>query len=80
MIQPLGDRIAVVKIEEDLKTETGILIPATMTDNAKGEVVAVGKDATVKVGEVILYPKNAGVVRYEDYIIIKQYDVIGIIN
>jgi len=92
--KPLHDRIAVKPIEQEEKTTGGIIIPDTAKEKPmKGEVIAVGqgvKDSEgrlqpleVKVGDIVLYGKWAGTevkISGHDIIIMKESDVMGIIN
>ena len=92
--RPLGDRVAVRRIEEEAKTKGGIIIP----DNAKekpqeGEVVAVGPGGRdedgkriaidVAVGDRILFGKWSGSevkIADEDILIMKEADVLGVLG
>ena len=93
-IKPLQDKILVKRLEESEKTKGGIIIPDTAKEKpSEGEVVAVGpgtlnKDGKrnpleVKAGDKILFSKYSGdeiKIEGEDLIIIKEEDVIGILN
>ena len=70
-IKPLADRIVIKVIEDTEQTSGGIFIPDSAKEKPqKGEVVAVGlgkvgengerEPMDVKVGDVILYAKYAG--------------------
>ena len=92
--KPLHDRILIKRIEESEKSKGGIIIPDTAKEKpSEGEVVAVGpgtlnKDGKrnpleVKAGDKILFSKYSGdeiKIEGEDLIIIKEEDVIGILN
>jgi len=82
--KPLGDRVFVKFLEEMEKTAGGIYIPdAAKEKPQKGRVEAVGKDVEeVKVGDVILFDKYAGSkinIDNEDYLIVKEDEILGII-
>ena len=93
-LKPLHDRILIKIIEESEKTKGGIIIPDTAKEKpSEGEVVAVGpgiinKDGKrnpleVKPGDKILFSKYSGdevKIDGQDLIIIKEEDVIGILN
>ena len=75
--------------EHETKTASGIIIPDTAQEKPqKGNVVAVGKGTkddpiTLKVGDVVLYGKYAGTeFKYdgEDYLIMKESDILAIIE
>jgi chaperonin GroES len=82
--KPLGDRVFVKFLEEMEKTAGGIYIPdAAKEKPQKGRVEAVGKDVEeVKAGDVILFDKYAGSkinIDNEDYLIVKEDEILGII-
>lgn len=87
-IKPLADRVVVKPAAAEEKTASGIIIPDSAKEKPqKGEVVAAGpgtKDETmeVKVGDVVLYGKYAGTelnLDGEDYLIMKQSDILAIV-
>lgn len=83
-IQPLNDRVLIKKIHEEEKTETGIFIGDLKKDKPiqKGVVVAIGKKAPmqVKAGDIVLLGKYAGIETHEDHLMIREDEIIGIIN
>jgi chaperonin GroES len=95
-LRPLGDRILVKRIEEEeeQKSPGGIIIPDTAKEKPqRGTVAAVGKGAInekgdriameVKVGEIVLFGKYAGndvKIDGEEYLILKENEVLGIIE
>ncbi|MBF0100948.1 MAG: co-chaperone GroES [Desulfobacterales bacterium] len=93
-IKPLQDRIIVKRLEEEAKTKGGIYIPDTAKEKpAEGKVVAVGKgklsdDGKVlplelKTGDRILFSKYAGneiKIDGEEYLIMREDDVLGVIE
>ena len=92
--RPLHDRILVRRIEADEKTAGGIIIPDTAKEKpSEGEVIAVGPGARdesgklvevdVRVGDRILFGKWSGTetkLNGEDLIIMKESDVMGVIE
>jgi chaperonin GroES len=92
--KPLHDRVAIKAIKPEEKTTGGIIIPDTAKEKPmQGEVVAVGTGARgengtvypleVKVGDRVLYGKWAGTevkIDGQDLIIMKETDIMGIIN
>ncbi len=92
--KPLQDRVLVKRIEDSEKTKGGIIIPDTAKEKpSEGEVVAVGPGALntegkrspidVKPGDKILFSKYSGddvKIDGSDLIIIKEEDIIGILN
>ncbi len=92
--RPLHDRIAVKPIQQEEKTQGGIIIPDTAKEKPmQGEVIAVGKGTIsengtlrpleIKVGDKVLYGKWSGTeVKVDglELIIMKESDVMGIIS
>ena len=90
---PIKDRILVKKIEDDLRTKSGLqLSEDTKERPTKGTVLAVGEGAVnddgkllpmvIKVGMIIVYPKYAGhpiKLDKEEYLILEEKEVLGII-
>jgi chaperonin GroES len=93
-LRPLQDRILVKRVEEETTTKGGIIIPDTAKEKpAEGEVVAVGQGKLdddgdrialeVKVGDRILFGKYSGTevkIDGEEYLIMREDDVLGIIE
>ncbi len=93
-VKPLGDRILVKPMQAEEKTKGGILLPDTAKEKPQqGEVVAVGQGKTLETGEVkslevkvkdkVLYGKYSGTevtVDGEDYLIIREDDVLAIVS
>jgi len=83
--KPLGDRIFVKYMEEVEKTAGGLFIPdAAKEKPQRGKVEAVGKEVKeVKVGDIILFDKYSGSkisIDNEDYLIVKEEEVLGVIS
>ncbi|MEA2067288.1 MAG: co-chaperone GroES [Thermotogota bacterium] len=81
---PLGSRLLIKPIQEEKKTEGGIVIPETAKEKPmKAEVLEVGKeveDLDVKPKDKVIFSKYAGTelkIDEEDYIIIDQDDVLA---
>jgi len=91
--KPLGDRILLKQLEAKEQTKGGIVLPDTVKEKPQeGEIIAVGEgkkspegkvvSLSLKVGDKVLYGKYSGtevVVDGEDYLIIREEDVLGII-
>lgn len=93
-IKPLHDRILVRRLEEDIKSAGGIIIP----DNAKekpvqGEVVAIGngkvldngqvRAVAVKAGDKILFGKYSGTeIKLDgtEYLVMREDDVMAVLE
>ncbi len=92
--RPLGDRVLVKRVEEEARTKGGIIIPDTVKEKPQeGEVIAVGPgsrddagkrvDMELKSGDRILFGKWSGSevkIDGEDLIIMKESDVLGIVD
>ena len=92
--KPLHDRVLVRRVESDQKTAGGIIIPDTAQEKPmEGEVLEVGSGARdevgklvpldVKTGDKILVGKWSGTevkMNGEDYLIMKESDIMGIIT
>ena len=92
--RPLGDRVVVKRVQEDVKTAGGIIIPDTAQEKPQeGEVVAVGPGARdekgeriapeVKVGDRILFGKWSGTevkIDGQDLLIMKESDIMGVLE
>ena len=91
---PLHDRILVRRVEEAETTRGGIILPDTAKEKPQeGEVISVGKGKIteegkvrpldVKEGDRILFGKYSGTeikLDNEDYIIMREEEVLGIIS
>lgn len=93
-LRPLQDRILVQRIEEEKTTKGGIIIPDTAKEKpVEGKVAAVGNGKVgddgkrialeVKKGDRILFGKYSGTevkIEGEEYLILREDDVLGIIE
>jgi chaperonin GroES len=93
-IRPLQDRIIVQRIEEDETTKGGIIIPDSAKEKPQeGKAIAVGNGKVtedgklqpldVKKGDRVLFSKYAGTevtIDGEDHLIIREDDVLGILE
>jgi chaperonin GroES len=95
MFKPLHNYVLLERIEEVNKTAGGIIIPDTAKEKpSRGKVVAVGAGAfdgknrapmTVKVGDIVLFAKwassaNEVKIDGQDYVLLKETDILGIIG
>jgi chaperonin GroES len=93
-LKPLQDRILVQRVEEEAKTKGGIIIPDTAKEKpAEGKVIAVGNGKAgddgkripleIKAGDRVLFGKYSGTevkIEGEEYLIMREDDVLGIIE
>jgi chaperonin GroES len=93
-IRPLYDHVVVRRLESTTKTAGGIVIPDSASEKPnRGEVLAVGpgklldngtlRELSVKPGDQILFGKyapNELKVDGEDVLILKESDILGILE
>ena len=93
-LKPLGDRIVIKQLEAQDKTKSGIVVPDSAKEKPQeGKVLAVGsgkllddgaiKSLEVKTGDKILYGKYSGTevrIQDEDYLILREEDVLAIVQ
>ena len=92
-IKPLADRVLVKPDLAEEKTSSGIIIPDTAKEKPqRGTVVAAGPgkvengtkiDMTVKTGDKVLYGKYSGTeltLDGEDYLIMRESDILGVVS
>ena len=92
-IKPLSDRILVEPDTAEERTNSGIIIPDTAKEKPqKGKVIAAGKGKvengvevkmTVKPGDKVLYGKYSGTeikLDGQDYLIMRESDILGIVE
>ena len=90
---PLGDRVVLKQLAAEETTKSGIVLPGQNKEKPQqAEVVAVGPGGVVdgkeikmqvKVGDQVVYSKYAGSeikLEDEEYIIVKQNDILAIIE
>ena len=93
MIKPLADRILIKMKEAEETTKSGIILANNAKEKPQiAEVLAVGPggnvegkqiEMNIKVGQKIIVSKYSGTeIKYEgeDYIIVKQSDVLAIVE
>jgi chaperonin GroES len=93
-IRPLHDRIIIKRLEEERRTASGIVIPDTAAEKPDtGEVIAVGtgklledgkvRPLDLKKGDKVLFGKYSGQtvkIEGEEYLVVKEEDVMGVIE
>ena len=93
MIKPLADRVLIKMIEAEETTKSGIILASSAKEKPQiAEVIAVGPggnvegkqiEMNIKVGDKVIVSKYSGTeIKYEgtDYIIVKQSDVLAIVE
>jgi len=93
MIKPLSDRVLIKMIESEETTKSGIILSSGAQEKPQiAEVVAVGPggvidgekvEMQIKIADKVIINKFAGTeIKYEgiDYIIVKQSDILAIVE
>jgi co-chaperonin GroES (HSP10) len=85
-MKPIWKYIIINTIDEEIKTESGILLSASDVDEfryKKGKVIKTGSDVTViQENDFIYYDKNAGhtmLIKDKSYTIISERDVVVVL-
>ena len=90
-LRPTADRLLVMRLDGEEKTHGGIIIPdAAKQKTQAGTVLAAGpgqkdKDGKlipmdIKVGDTVYFGKYAGTEAGDDYLIIREDEILGIIE
>lgn len=93
-LRPLHDRVIVKRLEEEERTQGGIIIPDTAKEKPQqGKVLAVGKGKlldkgdvvplVVKEGDRVLFSKYAGTevkVEGEELLIMREDDILATLD
>ena len=90
---PLGDRVVLKELKAEETTKSGIILPGQAQEKPQqAEVVAVGPGTVedgkevkmeVSVGDQVIYSKYSGTdvkLDDEEYIIVKQSDILAIVK
>ena len=90
---PLGDRVVLKQLEAEETTKSGIVLPGQAQEKPQqAEVIAVGPGGVVDgkevkmevaVGVKVIYSKYAGTevkLENEEYIVVKQGDILAVIK
>ena len=82
--RPLGDRVVLEREEDNAKTASGIIIPASATEKQNaGTVVAVGesveKKGEIKVGDEVVLGKYTGTeitLDGKEYVVVNSAEIL----
>ncbi len=90
---PLGDRVVLKQLVAEETTKSGIVLPGQSKEKPQqAEVIAVGPGGVVdgkeikmevKVGDNVIFSKYSGTevkIDEEEYIIVKQNDILAVIQ
>ena len=92
-IRPLGEMVVVKMIEAEETTKSGIVLPGSAKERPQmAEVIAVGPGGIVegkevkmevKIGDKVIARKYAGTeikLESQEYIVLRQADILGIVE
>ncbi|MCL2702686.1 MAG: co-chaperone GroES [Defluviitaleaceae bacterium] len=92
-LKPLGDRVVIKQLKAEEKTKSGIVLPSNAKEKPQeAEVIAVGPGGVVDGKEIkmevapgnkVIYSKYAGTevkIDEEEYIIVRQSDILAIVE
>ena len=90
-IRPLLDRVLVQRLAHEEKTAGGLFIPDVAKEKAQtGKVIAIGTGRMlsdgkvvplqVKVGDIVFLPKYAGTEASSDHVILREEEILGVID
>jgi chaperonin GroES len=92
-IKPLGDRVLIEALEENIQKQGSLYIPDTAKEKPQeGKIKAVGKGRyedgkliplEVKVGDKVLYGKYSGTeIKHDgkEYLIVRESDILAVID
>ena len=90
---PLADRVVLKQLDAEEPTKSGIVLPGSAQEKPQqAEVIAVGPGGmvdgkevamSVKKGDQVIYSRYAGTdvkLDGEDYVIVKQNDILAIVK
>ena len=93
-IRPLNDRVIVKRLEEELKTASGIVLPDSAAEKPdQGTIVAAGngkiledgkvRPIALKVGDRVLFGKYAGQtvkIDGEELLVMREEDIVAVVE
>ena len=93
-LRPLGDRVVVKPLAREAVTKSGIVLPDTAKEKPQeGEILAVGPGKVLdngkrtttelKVSQHVLFAKYSGTevkIEGEEYLILRESDILGIVE
>jgi chaperonin GroES len=88
-IQPIGENILVEVVAQEKTTESGIVLPDTVSEEKpqEGKVIAVGDskkiNENIKKDSLIIFAKYGGIeieIEKKRYLILKAEDLLAVIN
>ena len=94
MVYPIGDKVAIKKLDPEDVTSGGVILPDTTQEGTvRGEVIAVGPglmlisgtrgEMQCKVGDIVILPKHGAIkleLKGEEILLIREADLETIIG
>ena len=78
--RPINDNVLVKLVEKETKTSSGLFIPeAAQEKNQKAIVVCPGNSKQLNVDDNIFYKKYMGTALDEQYLLLKEEDILGVL-
>ncbi|MBI2352835.1 co-chaperone GroES [Candidatus Dependentiae bacterium] len=79
--RPLNQNVWVKRIQEEERTAGGLYIPDSAKQEAQiGLVQAVGNGTQIKKGDKVFFGKYSGTKAGDDYLVLKEEEILGIIE
>ena len=93
-VKPLGEKILIKRLEAEVKTAGGILLPETAKEKPKkGTIIAIGDGKLlenggrakfqVKIGDTVLFSSYGGTevkIDDEEYLLMSEDDILAVIS
>lgn len=81
-IRPLNGRVLVHRSDlQESVTPGGIVIPDQAKERAQiGTVIAVSEDSKISSGQQVFFGKYAGTEIHEEYLMLKEDEVLGVLS
>jgi chaperonin GroES len=86
-VKPLGENVLIKPVKSDKKTEAGIYLPETATQERPQEGIVIttgdGKDMKIKKNQKVIFNRYGGTeikIAEEEYLIVKNEDILAIVE
>lgn len=87
IIKPLGENILIKLEKQDKKTNSGIILPESASEEKpqEGRVIAIGdsKEIKVKKNQKVIFNRYGGTevkINKEEYLIVKNEDILAVVE
>ncbi|MDA3815060.1 MAG: co-chaperone GroES [Patescibacteria group bacterium] len=88
-IQPLGENVLIEVVTQEKMTESGIVLPDTVSEEKpqEGKIIAIGDskkiNENIKKGSLVIFAKYSGTeieVEKKEYLILKAEDILAVVS